>query len=405
MVLFWGSSMSKNVCDMSFERNIGLLYVIGSLMWMRFFIPVLALFYIASRVPIEQFAIIMSAFSFVILIFEVPSGVIADIFGRKNILLISGFMYIIEVCILAFCDGFYLFLIAKIISGIGVSLSSGTNSALLYETLKKLKREDEHKRISGKLITITSISMAFVFVIGSALFDIHYKLPAYVSVPFITFGFILTFFLKEPYEYKQEFKLSRSIEHLKQGVSYFKNHKAIRVISVFSVPIAVLVSILLSMSSVYFVAVGVPIFLIGLVAFIASLLRALGSKKAHLIEAKFGMKKSLLFIQVSVLLSVFLMMLVVPYAGVLFYLLIPLISGFFYVVVNDYMNLHVNETHRATILSIRNMFDNFGIFVLFPLVGFIMKSSSFTYAYGVLLFVLVVGCFVFYFMNKRDGVF
>ena len=112
-----------------------------------------------------------------------------------------------------------------------------------------------------------------------------------------------------------------------------------------------------------------------------------------------------MFIQVVVLLSVFLMMLLVRYVGAVFYLLIPLLSGVFGVVVNHYMNCHVNETHRATMLSIRNMFDNLGVFILFPMVGFAMKNSSFSYAYGILFGVLVLGGVAFYLVWKRwmDG--
>ena len=110
-------------------------------MWGRFFIPVIALFYIASQVTLEQFTIIFSIFALATLILEIPSGVVADILGKKKTLLLSRALYVIEVYILTFHNGFLLFLIAKIISGFGVSLSSGTSSALLYDTLKKLKRE------------------------------------------------------------------------------------------------------------------------------------------------------------------------------------------------------------------------------------------------------------------------
>ena len=105
-------------------------------MWMRFFIPVLALFYIASKVSFTEFSIIMSVFALMTLILEIPSGAIADIIGRKKTLIIARFCYIIEIFLIAFYDGFYIFLIAKVISGIGVSLSSGTDQALLYDTLK-----------------------------------------------------------------------------------------------------------------------------------------------------------------------------------------------------------------------------------------------------------------------------
>ena len=75
-----------------FEKNINLNYIISSLMWGRFFIPVLALFYIASQVPLEQFAIIMSVFSLSILLLEIPTGVLSDLIGRKKTLLLSRIM-------------------------------------------------------------------------------------------------------------------------------------------------------------------------------------------------------------------------------------------------------------------------------------------------------------------------
>ena len=61
-------------------------------MWGRFFIPVLALFYIASQVSLEQFTIIMAVFAFSTLILEIPTGVIADLLGKRKTLLISRLM-------------------------------------------------------------------------------------------------------------------------------------------------------------------------------------------------------------------------------------------------------------------------------------------------------------------------
>ncbi len=183
----------------------------------RFFIPVLALFYVASQVPLEQFAIIMGVFSLSILLFEIPTGALADLLGRKRTLLLARSMYIVEIFLIAFFDGFWIFFVAKIISGLGVSLSSGTGQAMLFDTLKRQKREDQHKKISGKMLTITNISMAFVFIIGAYLFSLSPKLPAIVSLPFVVFGFFLTFFLEEPYKIKKKFNVKSYIKHIKES--------------------------------------------------------------------------------------------------------------------------------------------------------------------------------------------
>lgn len=368
--------MKNNLTKKLMERNIKLQYIIGSLMWGRFFIPVIALFYIASQVTLEQFTIIFSVFALATLVLEIPSGVVADIIGKKKTLILSRALYIIEVYILAFHNGFLLFLIAKIISGFGVSLSSGTSSALLYDTLKKLKIEKEHKRISGKLQTITSISMAVVFIIGGVLFSVHYKLPALLSLPLLILGFILTFWITEPYKSKKKLTIKTSVAHLKEGLRLFWKNKYIKYIILLSIPIATTISIMYSLSSAYFEKILIPIALIGAVAFIGSLIAAYTSKKSHKLEEKLGEKSSLRLIQISVIIAILLMATMANYVGVLFYYIIPFVAAFSTIIINDYTNKHIQMEHRATILSIKNFFGELGIFIIFPLVGYFIKTNS-----------------------------
>ena len=119
-----------------------------------------------------------------------------------------------------------------------------------------------------------------------------------------------------------------------------------------------------------------PVYLIGIIAFTASMITAYVSKKAYKIEKKNREKKSLFFIQFLAIISVFLMALMVKYIGVLFYLLIPLVAGFFQVVINNYINLHIDTTHRATMISIKNLGENLGIFILYPIIGYIIKYKT-----------------------------
>src|SRR3989344_1852202 len=344
-----------------FERNIKLNYIIGSLMWGRFFIPILALFYIASQVTLEQFTIIMAVFAFSTFVLEIPTGVIADLLGKKKALLISRAMYVIEIILIAFFNGFWIFLVAKIISGIGVSFGSGTNSALLYDSLKRLEREKEHKKISGLANTISKISMAIVFIIGAYLFSLNYKLPAIASLPLIILGFILTFFLKEPYQSKTKINFKNSLSHMKKGLVLFKNNYNLKYLAFFTFLIGSTISMMLSLSSKYFEAI-------------------------------------LIFI------SIFLMSFIAPYIGLLFFLIIAFVQGFYEVIIGDYVNRHVESSHRATMLSINNMFDNIGITLLFPLIGYLNKAYSLKISLlSFSIFILVCSLFIiFYYKNNHN---
>jgi len=370
-------------------------------MWGRFFIPVLALFYIASQVSLAQFSIIMSIFSLSILVLEVPTGVIADLLGKKRTLIIGRSMHVIEIFLIAFFNGFWVFLIAKIISGIGVSLGSGTGSALLYDTLKKQKREDKHKKISGSISIVSNVSMAIVFIIGAFLFSLSPKLPAIASLPLISLGLILTFFLEEPYKNGKKFNMKNSFTHLKEGLSYFKTSNFVKYLSFFSFFTAAAISITLSMSSAYFKAILIPVSLIGILAFVSSMITAFTSKKAHKWEEKLKMRKSVLYIQLFILVSIFLMALMVHYFGFIFYLLIPFVAGFYGVTINDHINKNIVSSHRATLLSMQSFFENLGIFLLFPLVGHFADNGSFGKSYLIFGLILFAGYILVYFYSRK----
>jgi len=385
---------------MKLKRNLPIIYVNSSLLWGRFFIPVLALFYIASQVSLQQFSIIMGVFALAILLLEIPSGVIADLLGKKKTLLLSRSLYIIEIFLIAFFNGFWIFLIAKIISGIGVSLSSGTSSALLYDTLKVQNRKNQFKKINGNLVTISNISKAIIFIIGGFLFAINNKLPAIASLPLVSLGFVLTFFLEEPYKSKKKLSFKNSIDHLKESIEYFKKSDFVKYLAFLSFFTAAAISISLSISSAYFEKIMIPLYLIGFLAFIASLTTAFSGKKAHKIEEKLGQKKSIFLIQIFLILGLFLISLMIPYLGFLFYLLIPLTAGFSTVIITDYINSRIHSHHRATMLSINNSFGNLGIFLLFPLMGYLTNIKSIGFSFLIFGVIVTTGYFLIYIYRR-----
>lgn len=383
------------------ERNISLFYITTIFSWGRFFIPVLALFYIASQVSFEQFTLIMGIFALATFLFEIPSGVLADLIGKKKMLVLSGIMWIIEIFLIAFFNGFWFFLVAKIISGMGVSFSSGSYEAIIYDTLKRLKREDEHKKITGKIAMISNISSAFVFIIGAWLFTIYYKLPALASLPLLVLYLIFTLFLTEPYKVEKGVTFRKSVKQFKEGFSYFWNHSYVKYLIFYSIPIFMCLRLIPSVSSVYLKDVSIPVYLIGVVVFCYSMIMAFVAKKADVIEEFLGEKKSLYLIQIVLFLSVILMSFMVSYFGALFYLMIAFVSSFSMIITNHYMNKHIESSHRATILSIRSFFVTGTLFLFYPLMGYITKifSMSFSFVF-VGVFLMIYFSWLFFYSKK-----
>jgi MFS family permease len=382
------------------ERNIKLIYVIGSLSWIRFFIPVLAIFYIASQVPLEQFSIIMGIYAFIILILEIPSGVISDLIGRKKTLFFAKIAILMELIIVAFFNGFWPFLVAKIFCGIGVSLVSGTESALMYESLKKLKKEKEYKKIFGKFHFIKNIVKAFVFILGAYLFTLNPKLPAYFSIPFILTAVILTLFLHDAITPNKKINILNHLNHMKQGFYYFLENTYTKLITIHSSFLLMIPWIVLAVSSAYLEIIKIPIALIGAISFVGNFLMAIGAKKAHYFEEKFGEKKTLSLLYVLAFIGLFPLIFLIPYFGVLSLWIIFPINSLGVVIIDYYMNRHIKETHRATILSIRNMFNKLLISISFPIFGYLTNLMSMSEAFAFLFLILAFG-FIFYLIYQR----
>ncbi|MBD3209703.1 MFS transporter, partial [Candidatus Woesearchaeota archaeon] len=253
------------------RRNIAIIYATSALMWGRFFLPVLALFYVASQVSLEQFGFIMAAFALTTLVLEIPTGILADLLGKKKTLIIARLCYVVEIAILAFMNGFWPFLIAKVISGIGVSMSSGTRSALLYDSLRRSFKEHRHQETKGRVEAVTHVSMGIAFITGAYLFTIDPKLPAITSLPFISLALLLTFFLKEPYKPNKHLAFSNLGRHLRETLSYFGRHTYVRYLVFYGLPLTAAISILVSYSSAYYEHISIPIKYIGIIAFVVAL--------------------------------------------------------------------------------------------------------------------------------------
>ncbi|MEK6847360.1 MAG: MFS transporter [Nanoarchaeota archaeon] len=383
------------------ERNILLQYFASGLGWGRFFIPVLALFYIASQVTLIQFSIIMSVFTLATFLLEIPTGIFADLIGKKKTLILSRACYVIEITLIAFCNGFWPFLIAKIISGVGVSLGSGTSSAFLFDTLKRLNRTDEYKKIMGVSSLISNISMAFVFIIGAYLFSLNSKLPAYVSLPFIISSFIIGFWLTEPYPHLIHKSNKQPLKHFIESFGYFKKNRMLQYLSLLTFVTTGAVWVTQSFSSVYIKAIAIPVSLIGIIAFITSLLTGYFSKQTHKIESYLGNKKSLFFVQSALIIAILGMSLLIPYMGVLFYLIISFVAGTSGILISDFANLRIPSSHRATLLSMNNMFGSLGNTLLFPFVGYFTDLFSLQTAFVLFgLLVLIYSAFLYFVFRK-----
>lgn len=110
--------------------------IYGFLKNLRFFDAFFILFLIEKGLPFTQIGILYAVREIVINLFEIPSGILADTFGRKSALIGSFVVYIISFSLFYLSTDFWLFLSAFILYGIGEAFRSGTHKGMIMDYLK-----------------------------------------------------------------------------------------------------------------------------------------------------------------------------------------------------------------------------------------------------------------------------
>lgn len=115
----------------------------GFLKNLRFFDAFLLLFLVDKGLSFTQIGILYAIREIFINVFEVPSGFIADTYGRKNSLVASFIFYIASFMVFYFSGLFWLFIIAFSFYGIADAFRSGTHKGMIMDYLRIHGMEDQ----------------------------------------------------------------------------------------------------------------------------------------------------------------------------------------------------------------------------------------------------------------------
>jgi len=162
------------------------------------FMPIIWLFYAENGLSISDLFIIQGIYSLVIAIIEIPSGYLADVMGRKKAIVLGTLFGLLGMIAYSLSYGFSGFLLAALCLGVGQSFISGSDTALMYDSLVKLKRQNEFIKLEGRIVSAGNIAEASAFVIGGLLAEIRLRTPFYVQVLIALIGFLTALLLVEP---------------------------------------------------------------------------------------------------------------------------------------------------------------------------------------------------------------
>ena len=158
-------------------RNVRLFIAFRVFFNCRFYYPVFTILFLDYGLTLEQFALLNAAWAATIVLLEVPSGALADTVGRRNLLVFTGILMVIEMVLLCFAPRgnaqllFPIFLVNRILSGAAEASASGADEAIAYDSLQAEGDVRDWPRVLEKQMWARSSAFIFAMSLGAAAYD------------------------------------------------------------------------------------------------------------------------------------------------------------------------------------------------------------------------------------------
>ncbi|MFQ5891623.1 MAG: MFS transporter [Candidatus Methanofastidiosia archaeon] len=343
----------RDVMNLSgYEKNIKYFYLYKTLLNFSLWMPIWVLFLLQKGLSYTQITLMDIAFFATIALAEIPTGAVADLFGRKRSILFGVLLRSFAIFVFGISKTYPLILVSYFLWAISITLESGADSAFLYDTLKVLGREGEFKRIMGKSVSLVLLSLGVASVLGGFLGEFDLRIPIFLAsaIGFLSSFAVLRF--KEPISERRKMDYLR---HIRESVRFISEKSQIKKLMLFYVMLLVGVSIAKVFAQPTLREIGISVSFIGISYLFFTFTSAFGSNYSYKIEPILGRRVSLLSLPIISILAIFAIFTFQKELVLTSYLLLYLISGFAQPVIEDYLNVLISSKRRATILSIMGM--------------------------------------------------
>lgn len=301
---------------------------------------------------------------------EIPTGALADLFGRRKILIIGRITSLISAIIMLFSNSFMGFAIGFILSAWGYNLNSGSEEALVYDTLKTLNREEEFLSINGRINLIIEISQGLAVFIGGVLSQIDFSISYITAIVIGVIALLLSTRFIEVDVIKNKNKSINIIKHLKESVNIVKNNKKLLNTLMFFPMIYTFSAIVYFYGQQLFNDMGYSRISISIIFLFNGVVSSLGAILSNKIYKRY---ESLGWITISISISILIIFMGVGEVklSILYFLAIGFLTSILQPISSKLINSMVESNQRATIISVESMFYSLMMIILFPLCGFI----------------------------------
>ena len=396
------------------DKQIIKFSLYGFLKNLQFFEAYLIIYLTSNSISLFEIGILIAIREIIVNIFEVPSGLLADYFGKKKELCLCFVMYIISFVFFFFSKNFGIAILAMVFFGLGEAFRSGTHKAMIFAYLEKKGWTAYKTFVYGKTRSLSKIGSAISAILGIIII-LNVPSNGYIFlaaiVPYILdLILILTYpkyldkgvkeakitFKEMFHELAFAFKGNKELRHILIGEGAFEG--TIKSIKDYIQPVLELVIVgsgiilITSMDAEDNLKI-----ILGITYMFFNLFGSLASRTAyHLTNHKLGsFWLNTFYVILIIAIGVIGIVMNCYYIVIICYIIIYLAQNFRKPIYIDVLDDNMPKKDRATVLSIGSQVTSIFVIILSPIIGWVSDSFGIKYAmFGLSVLLLILLPFI-----------
>lgn len=368
----------------SLRRNLPLFVAFRVLFHARFYYPIIGVLFLDLGLTLEQYAWLNVIWAVVIIVLEIPSGALADVIGRKRVVVLAAALMVAEMAVLAFAPRgawmFWLLVLNRILSGAAEACASGADEALAYDSLPEADRKTAWPRVLESLMRWKSGGFFIAMVSGAALFDQNLmssllgwtgwqpstdstvRWPVYATLVTAVLCLLVALNFREPPGCAAvgRHAVGRAWQNVMEGAIHVFTSRRILFLMVAALLIDSFVRIFLTFASNYYRLIELPPFVNGLLGSGLALLGFAVAPLAKRMVAHRGVVANYTIVAALVLVGLTGTAMAWPYWGAWVVVPLGISMSMLQFFTSNYLNQWTDSQVRATVLSFRGVAFNLG---------------------------------------------
>ncbi len=362
------------------QRNVWLYFIFQIGIFHLFWGPILILYINqVAGMSLTEIYLMESLCIAGLMILEVPSGALADLIGRRKVIIIGSWLMLVETFFFAFAWCPLMIWTGNILWVLGYSLISGADEALFIDSLKVLKQDHNRRALLGKINYYRYLVTAVTSLIAGSLAEIDLRLPMRLDIITQLAVCLTAYCLVEP-PLKQQAGYNLKQHQLKiyHGIKQVVSSSSLIWLICFSVLLSIVSKIWFFSYNPYFELVGLDLVNFGLIFCVLNLVAAIFGRLSDRLSKLLGDLGSITLLLSCLAFPLLIMGSWANRATAGLVIVQNVVRGYQAPFVKHIFHDYVESDHRATVSSMLSACRGFGEWLALAGYGLLLTSWSLT---------------------------